>query len=233
MLKSGRHSAWLALLLALVAVCGACAESTGDVNYIPELARRFADEGNTAFAAERYDDAKAAYQKVLELAPGNLLGLINLGSVYYRLGDTKNAEEVLLKAVKARMETAPAWMTLGLVYLDADRLDQALGAFSQAAVYDSGNPRIHNYLGVTVGRKGWRDGAEAELRRALEIDPNYGEAHFNLAVFYLERKPPAVELARRHYKRARELGAEADPLLEKQLIPREAPASPESGGKKR
>ena len=211
----------------LIAACMLRAESASDVNYIPEMARRFADEGNKAFADGRYDDAKAAYQKVLELAPGNLLGLINLGSVYYRLGETGNAEKVLLQAVRARLETAPAWMTLGLVYLDADKLDEALAAFSQAAIYDSRNPRIHNYLGVTIGRKGWRDGAEAELRRALEIDPGYGEAHFNLSVFYLERKPPAVELARRHYKRAKELGAESDPALERQLSPPETPPATE------
>jgi Flp pilus assembly protein TadD len=55
------------------------------------------------------------------------------------------------------------------------------------------------------------------MRRAIELDPEYAEAHFNLAVFCLQRQPPAVELARRHYQKALDLGAAPDPELETKL----------------
>ena len=84
-------------------------------------------------------------------------------------------------------------------------------------VYDSTEPRAHNYLGVVLGRKGWLDGAEAELRRAVEINPGYRDAHYNLAVIYLQRKPPAIELARRHYFKSIDLGGQRDPDIEKSL----------------
>jgi Flp pilus assembly protein TadD len=70
---------------------------------------------------------------------------------------------------------------------------------------------------VTVGKKGWYSAAEDEMRKAIELQPDYAEAHFNLAVFYLQRNPPAVELARRHYQKARDLGAAPDPDVEKRL----------------
>ena len=54
-------------------------------------------------------------------------------------------------------------------------------------------------------------------RKAIEIDPQYGDAHFNLAVIYATQKPPAKELARRHYKLAQDLGIPKDPQLEKLL----------------
>ena len=38
---------------------------------------------------------------------------------------------------------------------------------------------------------------------------------YNLAVFYLEEKPPAIELARRHYQKAIQLGVEKNPEMEK------------------
>ena len=48
-------------------------------------------------------------------------------------------------------------------------------------------------------------------------DPDYAIAHFNLAAMYLEQKPPAKALARRHYDKALSLGAEKDEVLERKL----------------
>jgi Flp pilus assembly protein TadD len=82
---------------------------------------------------------------------------------------------------------------------------------------DSANARAHAALAVTLVAKGWMTGAELELQRAIELDPNFGEAHFNLALVCLQRLPPAVELARRHYQRAIDLGENPDPAIEKKL----------------
>ena len=98
-----------------------------------------------------------------------------------------------------------------------NRWCERLACRGLASLYDPRNPRARNYLGVVVGRKGWIDGAQVELRRAVEIDPNYSDAHYNLAVFYLEARPPSTELARRHYFRAIELGADPDPEIELSL----------------
>lgn len=188
-----------------------------DGKYVPEVAREAAGEGNAAFAHKDYERARRAYKKVIALAPDNLLGLINLGVVEYSAGNPTDAEPLLKRAVQLKLDAAPAWLTLGIMYMDQNRLDEALAALSQATLYEPRNARARNYLGVVIGRKGWLDGAQAELRKAVEIDPNYSDAHYNLAVFYLENKPPSLELARRHYYRAIELGAEPDPDVEKTL----------------
>jgi Flp pilus assembly protein TadD len=113
------------------------------------------------------------------------------------------------------METAPAWLTLGMIYMDQNRFREALAALSQATLLDPQNPRARNFLGVVIGREGWIDGAQQELRRAVELNPAYADAHYNLAVFYLQEKPAAIELAKRHYFKAIELGVEKDPSMEK------------------
>jgi tetratricopeptide (TPR) repeat protein len=199
------------------------APSANDEKYVPEVAREAAAEGSAAFARGDFERARRAYLKVIDLAPDNLLGLINLGVVEYSLKRLDDAEAHLKRAVRIKLDAAPAWLTLGIVYMDQNRLDEALAALAQATLYDPRNARARNYLGVVVGRKGWIDGAQVELRRAVEIDPSYSDAHYNLAVFYLEGKPPSIELARRHYFRAMELGAEPDPEIEKTL--KAAPAA--------
>ena len=49
---------------------------------------------------------------------------------------------------------------------------------------------------------------------AIAANPDYADAHFNLAVIYATNQPPAKELAKQHYVKATSLGAEPDPSLE-------------------
>ena len=191
------------------------------VDFVPTVARKAAGEGNAAFLRKDYVAARKAYQQVLDLVPNNLLGLVNLGVVEFSSGNNDAAEVLLKKAVRIRMETSAAWLALGIIYMDQERFDEALAALSQAVLYDQHNARARNYLGVVIGRNGWVEGAQFELRRAVEIDPSYADAHYNLAAFYLQDKPPSIELARRHYYRSLELGAPADLSIEKKLKPPE------------
>lgn len=195
-----------------------------DGKFVPEAARDAVAEGNIAFAKKDYKRARTAYQRVVDLVPDNLVGIINLAIVENADGKYAEAEKLLKKAIQIKFDAGKAWLMLGTMYMDLDRLDEAVAALSWAVIYEPGNPRARNYLGVVIGRKGWYDGAQSELRKAVEIDPQYTDAHYNLAVFYLERKPPSVELARRHYYRAVELGAEKDPEIEKTLRESAAPS---------
>lgn len=204
-------------LAIAVVLCGVVHAQDDALTFVPLVAREAAGEGDAAFAKGDYKAAGAAYRKVLDLAPGNLLALVNLGLIEFRLGDSEKAEKLLRQAVSQRLETGPAWLTLGMIYFQQGRIEPAFAALSQAVVYDEGNARAHNYLGAVLGRKGWLDGAEAELRRAVEIDPVYKDAHYNLAFVYMQEKPPSLELARRHYFKSIELGGQPDKDLEKKL----------------
>lgn len=204
--------------LLLVGPWARAAEPTPDpATFVPLVAREAAAEGNRDFEKGNYEAARRSYRRVLELAPGNLVGLVNLGLVEFRAGNPDEAEKLLKQAVQQRLETSAAWLALGMLYFEQNRLDEAHAALAQAVLYDRGNARAHNFLGVTFGRKGWPDAAEAELRRAVEIDPGARDSHYNLAIIYLQRKPPSIELARRHYFRAVELGVPKDPAIEKTL----------------
>ena len=161
--------------------------------------------------------AKADFERVLVLVPDNLPTTINLGLIAYRQKDYKQAEALLKKVAHAEPENGLTWLMLGVIYYDQEKLDAALAALAQAVLHAPKDARAHHYLGVTIGKKGWYSGAEDELRKAIALDPDYGEAHFILAVFYLERQPPAIELARRHYERSLTLGGASDPAVEKRL----------------
>jgi tetratricopeptide (TPR) repeat protein len=166
---------------------------------------------------EDFAAARAIFQQRLAAKPNDSTTLANLGMLEYRQQNLDEAARLLKKAVRVDPDLARAWLTLGVVEYERNDFDAALAALSHAVLLEPKSARAHNYLGVTIGRKGWLDGAQAELRTAVELAPDYAEAHFNLALSYLQQAPPAIELARRHYQRALDLGAARDDLVEKRL----------------
>lgn len=214
-----------AAALALTAVTVAAQSTPGTTrsaaqaleNDAPSVAQNFSKAAIAALAAGDLAAAERDFKRVLLLVPDNIPTMLNLGLVAYRRKDYDGAEAMLKKTARLAPENGLPWLMLGIVYYEQDKLDAALAALAQAVLYAPKDPRTHHYLGVTVGKKGWNSAAEDELRKAIALDQNYGEAHFNLAVFYLERKPPLIELARRHYERSVELGGAPDSEIEKRL----------------
>ena len=166
-----RHFLALGLLTATATTQAQPAPPVIDGRYVPEVARHAAAEGNAAFARRDFERARRAYSNVLDLAPDNLLGLINLGVVEYSLRKLDDAEAHLKRAVQIKLDAAPAWLTLGIIYMDQNRLDEALAALAQATLYDPRNARARNYLGVVVGRKGGSTALRLSFARLLKLIP--------------------------------------------------------------
>jgi tetratricopeptide (TPR) repeat protein len=189
---------------------------------VSEEAQKLSKQAIVAMGKGDLSTAKDDFLKVLKIVPDNVPTLINLGLVEYRAKNLDDAETRLKSAVHLAPEASLGWLILGVVQYDKGKFDGALASLAQAVMLDPQNAIAHQYLGVTIGQKGWYSGAEDEMRKALQLDPDYAEAHFNLAVFYLQRSPPAIELARRHYQKALELGSAPDPDVERNLtLPKE------------
>ena len=163
---------------------------------------------------KNFVSAKVSLNRVLELQPENVPALLNSGWVAQRESDWAGAEEYFSRAQRLLPKSAAVWMGVGISVLEQGKLDHALGAFAQVIAFEPKNARGRRLLGLTLARKGWFAPAEEELRRSLEFEPDDPGAHFNLAVVYLQRKPVAVEMARRHYYRAIDLGAAPDDSVE-------------------
>jgi tetratricopeptide (TPR) repeat protein len=170
-----------------------------------------------AFSGGNLKEAEALYAMASEATPSSAPVLVSLAAVKTRLGKTEESRALLRRALSLDLSNGPAWLLLGMNALELKNDDEALADLMQAVCHDQGNPRPHNYLGIAAGRKGWSDVAEQELRRAVQLNPDYADANFNLAVLYLARTPPLIELARRHYQQALDLGAVRDGALEARL----------------
>lgn len=183
-------------------------------------------QAGKAFSSGNLPLAEQLYGQALSLSPSSPRLLVNLAAVKTRQGKTAESVELTQKALSCDWQNPQAWLLLGMNALESGKDDEALAYLMQATLRDNANPRAHNYLGIAAGRKGWSEVSEKELRRAVELDPDYADANFNLAVFYLARTPPLIEMVRRHYQRALDLGAPHDAALEARLS--KAVASPAS-----
>jgi len=184
---------------------------------VPKELLSLAREGKDHFERGNLREAEKTYEKLLTKAPNNLYALSNLGVVRFRSGKLKLAEEAFRKAIAVAPEDAFSHCTLGIVLYSEGKYDEAVNELTKAVALNPKNATAHNYLGITASQKGWQEAAQKELETATALDPNYADAYFNLAVVFATQQPPNKELARKHYKRATELGAEPDSALEQMI----------------
>jgi cytochrome c-type biogenesis protein CcmH/NrfG len=178
-------------------------------------------EAQKYFAAHQYDKAEQTYTQVLQHDENNLLALANLAAIQVEAQHFDAAEANIKKALAIDGEDAYSLYVLGILRVRQRRFDEALDALSHAAKLDPQNPEIQNYLGLTLSEKGLRGPAESALRKAVELHPTYGSAHYNLAVFYLSQQPAYPALARWHYQKAIAAGHPANADVEKRLETRQ------------
>ncbi|MEP6810646.1 MAG: tetratricopeptide repeat protein [Chthoniobacterales bacterium] len=181
---------------------------------VPEELLPLARDAKQNFDSGKFRAAEQQYEQILAKSPNNLYAVSNLGAVYFRTGRLKAAELTLKKATTLAPKDEFSRRTLGIVYYRQAKYDEAVTELTKALAINPKSFIAHNYLGITASEKGWQEAAEKEMLEAIAANPDYVDAHYNLAVIYATNKPPAKELAKRHYTKAMELGAQANPALE-------------------
>ena len=92
--------------------------------------------------AGRYDDALASHATAARLLPDNEYVAADLGLLYLRLGRFPEAERILLRLVMINSELVDAWVALGDLYQQTDRLDLAREMYRRARALRPDDPEI-------------------------------------------------------------------------------------------
>ena len=174
-------------------------------------------EAQSYFTNREYDKAAADYEEVLDQHEKSPLALANLASAELEQNKLSDADTHIQAALALDPNDPFSLTVLGRVKFSEGNLDGALDALDRAVKLNPQDPRIENFLGVALAQKGLRVQAETAFRKAVDIDPNYGDAHKNLAIIYLSTVPPMTEMARWHYEKALVAGVAPNPEIEKML----------------
>jgi len=139
-------------------------------------------------------------------------GLTYVGRALREAGELEVARRTLEQAIETQSEFTLAHFELGEVLSMLGRLDEAVLANERAAelAFDDRWGAKGVWALVLLASRyrqvGREEDAETALRRAVEVDPNYEEAHGTLAAL-LHRKGNYDE-ARLHWRKALELAPE-------------------------
>jgi len=95
--------------------------------------------------------------------------------------DWEGARRDCAEAARMLPESPVAWPSLAVALLQLHQLDEARPALEKAARYADRDPRVHNGLGIVAFTDRRYPEAEAQFKRALELNADYAQARFNRA----------------------------------------------------
>jgi hypothetical protein len=145
-------------------------KSTDGAALPPELLP-MAREAEAESRRGNFARAEEIYLQVLEKAPNDLDTLSNLGVVLLRAGKGTLAEGPLKKAIALAPGRGFSHCVLGIAYYAEATFTDAISQLTKALAINPRSLMAHYYLGIVLGRMGYKDAAEKELQTAQELAP--------------------------------------------------------------
>ena len=163
-------------------------EKEGQAADLNNEAGRLLRAGDTQRAIQFFEQAKA-------LLPTNETIHFNLGIAFTLADDTTNAEQEYKEALRLLPDYPEAHEKYGELLVGLGRLAEAVEHLTRAVEQMPDSAQSQNSLGVARQRRNETNEALLCFQRAVQCDSNCWEAHYNLALAYLNRKNREKEIA--------------------------------------
>ena len=167
----------------MVGSCQSCLPSFSVLRYsgpsLAQTAQVYRQQANTFARSKSWDEAIAAYRKVLELDPNDALTHYDLAFALKYKGDTKQAVEEFEVAIRLKPGWGEAHYGLGAALYDLHDQAGALKELRKAVECEPSNAAAHLFLAHVYSEQNDFSAAERELNRAVALKPS-AEMHFEL-----------------------------------------------------
>jgi tetratricopeptide (TPR) repeat protein len=158
--------------------------------------------GEFFFCREKLILAQHYLEHTLKYNGKHYLALLMLGVISGDDGEFEQAKNYLLKALKIKKNSFLAHYALGRILASEKQLDEALSHFKQALLIEP-TAEMYFVIGHAYMIKGQVDLALKHLSKAVDLDPEFDAALYNLGLIYLERN--LIDKAREHFRAAYEI----------------------------
>ncbi len=141
----------------------------------------------TAYSAEKSGQADKAlplYEKLIDLNYSDPGIFFSMAKIHRAAGDDEKANEVLAQGREKFPESKAIIIEEVNYLLSQGKQSEAIGKMEKAIELDDSNASLHFALGTAYDSTGDTDKAVASYSKALELDPDYFDALYNLAAVY-------------------------------------------------
>ena len=153
--------------------------------------------------------SEAMARQALDVDPGYAAAYYVKAAADRRSGDLVEARRALEEAVKLDPGFTEARLQLAEVLRESGDSQAALDAYRAAAAAAPNNTDVRFKFARELRRAGRIDEAINEYQALLRLEPSVAEAHYNLAVLFLQERQ-APDRAREHFRRFVELDPESE-----------------------
>ena len=155
-------------------------ENTGATNAIS--AASWYRKGEDLFNQKKYEEAVAAYDKVLAINPIHAEAWFGKGNALKKLGKYEEALEAYNQELNGSPDDPLGWYNKGNTLLALSRYEEAIGAYDQSLQYNPEYANAWNNKGVALQRLERYEEAITAADQALKIDPQHADAWNNKGV---------------------------------------------------
>lgn len=123
--------------------------------------------------------AKEIYERVLKMQPDHFDALHFLGVIAYQNGNTRNALDLIGKAIEINPNSAAAYSNRGMVLQELKQFEAAVASYDKAIAIAPDFAGAYNNRGNALQEIKRFHEALASYERALQIMPAYDQAYNN------------------------------------------------------
>lgn len=177
--------------------------------------------GLSAENAKNFPKAKLFYNRIIELNYPQPLVYNSLSGIYLEEKDTATAIATITAGRLKYPDNFNLLIAETNIYLASKKYDKAMANLREAIKTDPNNPTIHYAVGVNYSVMNDNEAAESSYLRAIELNPDYFEASYNLGALYVNQAAVLIEKANKLPLSAvaeyDKLKLEADEILKKSI----------------
>lgn len=159
-----------------------------------------------------FDEALSCWQTALKQDPNPYL-LCAAGRLATKMARWEEAEQFFVSAISLAPDIDTPYECLGLLYSEQDDFEVAKAYFEKCLAIRE-TAQVYTLLGVSQSKLGMIAAAKDSFEKALQLDPNYEEAYYNLALIFRNEQPAeavallqkALELDPKYALAHREIG---------------------------
>lgn len=156
------------------------------LSYKPDFVEALNLMGLVFIEDKQFDKAEECLRYALKLRANYAPSYCNLGLALKSQGKINHAIRCYQKAIKLNSNYTEAYNNLAVAYFESGSLDKAIEALQTAVIKNPNYPPSYCNLGNLVRVKGYPDLALQYYEKALELDDQYVDAKWNMALCYLQ-----------------------------------------------